>query len=131
MNVCVCVDDNFGMMFNKRRQSRDSKQIEDMIKLCNNRLYIDSYSAPLFDQKSCELIITDSFETVKDGWCFIENKQITGSINKLILYKWNRKYPSDTKLNIDFSDFKLEQTVEFEGSSHDKITREVWINDKN
>ena len=129
MNVCVCVDDNLGLTFNKRRQSRDRKQIEDMISFCGKTLYIDSYSAPLFDGTDCNVYITDDFESVKDGWCFIENKPITGSIKALVLYKWNRKYPCDTKLCVDFSKLRLEQTVEFEGSSHDKITREVWVND--
>ena len=32
MKVIVCVDDNNGMMFNNRRQSRDRILIEDVVK---------------------------------------------------------------------------------------------------
>ena len=31
MKIIVCVDDNFGMLFNNRRQSKDQMLLEDMM----------------------------------------------------------------------------------------------------
>ncbi len=35
MIIAVCTDDNNGMLFNNRRQSRDMLLIEDLIKYAN------------------------------------------------------------------------------------------------
>ena len=53
MKIIVCLDDNGGMAFNRRRQSRDRVLIEDIAKTVGNaRLYIDKYSAPLFESSA-------------------------------------------------------------------------------
>ena len=46
---------------------------------------------------------------------------------KLIVFKWNRVYPKDFEFEIDLSKWKLEESSEFKGSSHDKITMEVYV----
>lgn len=50
-------------------------------------------------------------------------------IEKIILFWWNRKYPSDTWFDIDLEGggWKLSETREFSGSSHEKITEEVYV----
>ena len=47
-------------------------------------------------------------------------------IEKIILYRWNRVYPADVHFPIDFSGWKLVQAEEFAGSSHEKITEEIY-----
>ena len=48
-------------------------------------------------------------------------------INSVIVYKWNRQYPSDMKLDIEPSEGRvLVSSVEFAGYSHEKITKEVY-----
>ena len=50
MKVIVCLDERRGMMFNNRRQSRDSVLIEDVVKdLCGEKLFISPYSEKLFE----------------------------------------------------------------------------------
>ena len=64
-------------------------------------------------------------------YCFVENLEIENfrdKIEKIILCKWNRKYPGDFFFTIDVNDgsWKLKGVEEFSGSSHEKITLEVY-----
>jgi hypothetical protein len=47
---------------------------------------------------------------------------------KIVIYRWNRHYPSDVRWEPDLADmgFTLTETAEFPGTSHEKITREVY-----
>ncbi len=49
MIVMICVDDHNGMMFNHRRQSRDSAVQERVLRCSeNSRLWMNEYSSKLF-----------------------------------------------------------------------------------
>ena len=59
----------------------------------------------------------------------MENQQITpyaDKIEQIILYKWNRKYPADFKLDLELRNWELIEVLEFVGSSHERITREIY-----
>jgi len=135
MKVIVCVDDNNGMMFNKRRQSRDSILIEDVVSnLVGGNLLITPYSEALFANADLDAYFISEHildEADPDDYCFIENKSLSPyveRIDELIIYRWNRKYPADTYLDIDPKalGYKLVATSEFAGSSHEKITKELY-----
>ncbi len=132
MTAVVCIDNRNGMMFNKRRQSRDSVLIDDLMGLCKGKvLHMCPYSASLFENYRENILTDESFpETAgENDICFFENKDpspYAESIDKLIVYRWNRHYPSDLKLTLDMSGYKLQNRTEFKGSSHDKITREEY-----
>ena len=135
MKIIVCVDDNNGMMFNKRRQSRDRVLIQDIIaNLDGSNLLIAPYSEKLFEDSDIDAFFISDFildEAAPDDFCFIENialNKYASKINELIIYHWNRKYPADTYLDIDPTSLgmKLITTTEFVGSSHDKITKELY-----
>lgn len=133
MNVIVCVDDSLGMLFNNRRQSRDSVLINRVIDMCDkSRLWIGEFSRSLFSTFDCPImIINDNFlnEAVVGDYCFVENVHLTpiiDKIEKLIVYKWNRSYPSDFQLDIDLSKWSLISSNAFKGSSHEEITMEVY-----
>ena len=50
MKIIACLDDNNGLLFNNRRQSRDRVVIEDILKDCHNsKLWINNFSKSLFD----------------------------------------------------------------------------------
>ena len=127
MKLIVCLDDKNGMMFNKRRQSRDRVLIENVLELCKGgKLYTNEYSSKLFPEKSVEVF--DSIENVGNEYCFAENFTVNEeNIEEIIVYKWNRLYPADTYFNIDLAGWNLTETVDFEGSSHEKITREIYV----
>lgn len=134
MTVIVCLDNANGMMFNHRRQSRDAYVVKDILNtIKGTSLLIAPYSEPLFSQAECSVSISDSFLTDADAndYCFVENTSVAKfkeKISKLIIYKWNRDYPSDFYFDIDYAnDYKLETTLDFVGTSHEKITKEVYV----
>ncbi len=134
MNVIVCVDNRMGVMFNKRRQSRDRilcQKVADTV--ADNKLLLNSYSADLFDSFNIDIVVDDEFlKNAQNGdFCFCEGaelKPFTNKIEKLIVFRWNRDYPYDQTLDIDISaGWSMVKNEEFEGSSHDKITMEVYV----
>jgi hypothetical protein len=134
LTVVVCIDDRGGMMFNKRRQSRDRVLIQELVESVEGKIYINSYSTLLFESHTDRVEINENplKECPSGAVCFIENLTLAPhlmDISTLIVYKWNKKYPSDVRLDIDIKKegFKLLKTKEFQGSSHDKITKEIYI----
>lgn len=135
MTVFVCIDDRGGMLFNKRRQSRDSKVIEDVARTVGDGLlYISDFSEILFAESDASVIsVPDPLDSAGDGsFVFVENLHLgeyVDKIDRLIIYKWNRKYPCDFELDVTPSTagFKKKSTREFKGTSHDKITREDYV----
>ena len=134
MTVIVCLDNANGMMFNHRRQSRDANVVKDILRtIKGTSLLIAPFSEPLFSQAECSVSISDSFLTGADAndYYFVENTSVAEfkeKISKLIIYKWNRDYPSDFYFDIDYAnDYKLETTLDFVGTSHEKITKEVYV----
>lgn len=134
MKVIVCVDDNNGMMFNNRRQSRDRILIEDVVKnVVGGNLLMAPYSEPLFKDSNMDICLSESLldEANPEDYCFIENISLlpySDRIDELIIYRWNRTYPADMHLDIDPAvlSMKLVSTTEFAGSSHEKITKELY-----
>ena len=134
MTVIVCLDNSNVMMFNHRRQSRDANVVNDILKTINGAsLLIAPYSEPLFSQAECSVSVSDSFlvDAGAEDYCFVENTSIAEfkeKISKMIIYKWNRDYPADFFFDIDYAnDYRLETTLDFGGTSHEKITKEVYV----
>ena len=122
-----------GMMFNERRVSRDEAVIKRIIKIADNKkIWMSQYSYPLFESmKADNIVAEDSFlEGVSnEEYCFIENVSVAGyenKINKIILFRWNRSYPSDMKFDIDLKKWNLNCSEDFAGNSHECITMEVY-----
>ena len=134
MTVIVCLDKANGMVFNHRRQSRDANVIKDILKTIDESpLLIAPYSEPLFSQTECSVSVSDSFlfGAGAEDYCFVENTSVAElkeKISKLVIYKWNRDYPADFYFDIDYAnDYKLETKIDFVGTSHEKITNEVYV----
>ena len=132
MTVIVCVDDDNGMMFNHRRQSQDKLLRERVIShLKGNSLWMNIYSAEQFSDYADSITVDDAFlqKAAPDDYCFVEDQNLTSylpNINRVILYKWNRSYPSDLKFELPLSGWTLLSSIEFPGSSHEKITEEIY-----
>ncbi len=135
MVVCVAVDDNFGMMFNNRRQSRDRVLCEHLLTFgSGSGLYMNEYSAKLFsDCDDTAVRVDERFleNAGEDDVCFVENTALSeykDKIGKFILFKWNKVYPADFCLDVCPADLGkcLTSRYELEGSSHERITVEVW-----
>lgn len=136
MKIIICLDDENGMMFNNRRQSQDCKLREYILNLTNQfKLYMNSYSYEQYANEKCNnVIVCEDFleKALKDDYCFVENKYLSnyiGRIDEFIIYRWNRRYPSDFNLDIDINNLKLVESKDFKGNSHEKITEERYINE--
>ena len=136
MIAIVTVDDNSGISFNCRRQSRDSAVIEKIVSLANTKnsyLLMSSYSSALFESNELRnAIVSDKFLEIAndEDYCFVEGKPLAAYISKiqqLIVFRWNRLYPADMYFDINLANgWTLVDTEEFKGTSHDKITMEVY-----
>ena len=134
MKAVVCLDDRGGMMFNRRRQSRDRLLIEDVVSSLNgSTLRLCPYSASLFAEQNVSPIVSEEFlaEAGQGDVCFVEDRALLpygDRIEEMILYRWNRRYPYDMKLDMEplSNGFSLQNTTEFAGFSHEKITKEIY-----
>ena len=130
MNIIACIDDNKGLLFNKRRQSKDIEVIRKIEEITEGKnLLIDEFSQKLFEEKA--VVRADFLESAgENDFCFVENTLVSSyihKINKVYLFKWNRNYPSDFTFDLDLeSNFQLINVEEFPGNSHDLITLEIW-----
>ena len=130
MRLIVCLDDKNGMAFNHRRQSRDRiviAKIEELVK--GSTLYFSSYSAKLFP--SGDFVPSEDYLSGagEDDFCFVEQEDVTPyeqQIKEITVFRWSRVYPADLYFPIELTQWRLEQTVEFPGNSHEKITMEVY-----
>ena len=134
MILISCVDDRMGMLFGGRRQSQDRVLRERIVQLSSkSKLWMNHYSAKQFSENDASHInISDDFisEALRGEFCFAEDllvSEIEDSVEMIILYKWNRTYPFDLSFDIDLSGWCLAETKDFEGSSHEKITEEVYV----
>ena len=118
MILIACVDDNFGLMFNNRRQSKDRVVIQRIVEIIrDNPIYMSIYSKELFEGEN--IVISNE----NPEFYFLENEEINdfSNIEKIILFHWNRIYPNDRKFDLPKA-FKEVSKTEFEGYSHEKIT---------
>lgn len=133
MIVVVCVDEKNGVMFHRRRQSQDRILRENLLKECGEKkLYMNGYSGSLF-KDSVGIVVSENFlgEAGEGEFCFVEDAEVGDYLQRIeavILYKWNRRYPADVYFTLDLLNEKwmLERTEEFKGSSHERITKEVY-----
>lgn len=144
MKVIVCVDDGNGMLSNKRRQSQDRVLRDDVQKMtAGQKLWMNAYSARQFQEGSqtgenvtgvsetAALIVAEDFlrQAGENDFCFVENEKLlpySDRITEVVVYRWNRSYPGDFHLDLDLKQWRLVQTTEFAGYSHEKITKEIY-----
>lgn len=134
----VCIENNYGMLFNKRRVSKDSELMKWLINYTQSHaLWYNSYSEKLFEdveKVTTDIILKCDDEFInkakQEDYCFIENidiSQYKEYYNEIIVCKWNRNYPSDFRLKVKEEDIlKKDILAEIKGSSHEKITIELW-----
>ena len=103
--------------------------------LANSRaIRMSPYTASMFaGQKSGAKIISSIhfFEKAAESdFCILEESFPIDidQFNKLIIFWWNRKYPGDVFLDVDLKNgtWFRQMTEEFPGSSHEKITMEIY-----
>ena len=126
MILITCIDNSNGIMFNKRRVSKDALLIERLKGITKeNKVYVSEYSKPLFE--GFDNLVLSIEKLTNNDFYFLEDEDYNGNIDKIIIYKWNRDYPADKYFDIDLSSYELISTQDFQGSSHDLITEEIYI----
>lgn len=138
MNIIVCIDDGGGILFNHRRVSKDRVLMQWLAEYVGGKpIWALPYSKDLFAEckPTPKLMIAEDYLSKgvaeKEAFCFVEDdsfKAYLPKIRRILLCKWNRRYPSDVKFPLDIlKDFEEKNSWEFPGSSHEKITVEEWI----
>lgn len=132
MNIIVCIDKKNGVMFNGRRQSQDKELRAKIMELCSEaRLFMSEYSGLQFSEYS-DIVISDDFlqQAGVGDYCFIEDGVLppAEAIENVVVFRWNRDYPADRHFDFDLKDngFNRQHKEDFEGSSHKKITIEIY-----
>ena len=127
MILAICADDRLGMSFGGRRQSKDAAVRQRLWELSGGCLRMSDYSARQFAEPVYRG--SDYLSGAKEGdWCFAENQDYTGfseKIRKIVLFRWNRHYPADARFQFP-GKWSLVRSEDFAGSSHEKITMEVY-----
>lgn len=133
MHIIICLDDDNGMLFHDRRQSQDVKLRADVLERLGEReLWMNAYSAKQFaDAGDARIHVSEEFleEAGEGDYCFVENQPLLPyepRIRDVICYRWNRRYPSDMKLDLLLESWKTVEESEFAGKSHERITRTVY-----
>ena len=139
MHIIAVIDDNGGLMFNHRRQSQDRVLLDRILELSGGaRLWMNAYTRKQFDDTaSLERVTVDEdfLEKAAAGdFCFVENVPVLPvlrRVERVILFRWNRAYPSDRKFDLDLSApfWTLTESRECPGRSHEKITEEVYVHE--
>lgn len=133
MIVIVCLDDKKGMMFNHRRQSRDQAVTDRIQKICaGKKLWMNAYSDKLYGSlEGMEMAINVDFLSLAEigEFSLIESESLAPfaeKIEQIIVFWWNRTYPADVYLDLDLSQWERKERHEFPGTSHEKITEELY-----
>ena len=135
IEVILTLENRNGMLFNHRRLSRDRRVCEKILDYSNEKeLWMNAYSRKLFTDLTDinSIQVDEEFLDKSQSICFVENQDITPylpKIDTLVLFQWNRDYPADFFFTVDLSQWNLISTEDFEGTSHEKITMEVYKKD--
>lgn len=134
MIAVICIDDRGGMCFNHRRQSQDHILRQDLLAEARGRtVWMNAYSLRQFASPPANLRAAEDFpdRAGRGELCFFENVDPAGCwerVEGLVLYRWNRVYPAGLRLALPLGDgWVLERREEFAGSSHERITKEVFV----
>ena len=134
MKLIVCVDNQNGMAFNHRRQSRDVLLTRRLLQRAASRIvWIHPDSAVLFEAQGAGSVraAEDFLQQAGSGdICFVETAAFASwedEIEEIWLYRWNRAYPGDVFFPISLAQgWKLAEKTDFSGNSHACITEEIY-----
>lgn len=131
MIVILCLDNNNGMMFNDRRQSQDRglrEYIAEMTK--GDKVYMNAYTEKLYEEIEHPMVSEDFLQKAGKGEpCIVENRPLKpeeDQIEEIVIFRWNKVYPSDQVLDVDLEEWKLVEEEQIEGSTHE-ITKQIYL----
>ena len=131
MKIAICVDKSNGILFGGKRLSQDSVLRNKLLELTGDgKLLMNEYSAKQFENNDKIHVCNDFLLSSRESdICFIENTEISmNDVSEIYLFNWNRDYPADTYFEFNPKElgFKRTSKEDFVGSSHKKITLEIY-----
>lgn len=132
LKLIVCLDDRGGVLFNNRRVSSDKEVIKHILELTAGATLICSeYSADLFPAGTVQIGKNLKDTPSEMTYYFLEGQDptsVAGRVEELVVYRWNRIYPSDYRFPIGLFTAGLQKVSQgqFKGNSHERITWEVY-----
>ena len=131
MKLAFCIDNQGGLTFFGKRLSRDHALIRTLQELCPTERILFSPQSQLLFEENERFIASDSYLTMatEGDICWVEFDEIPlEKAEEVLLFCWNRKYPADRffqRVRLEES-FVKTKFLQFQGSSHDKITLEIF-----
>lgn len=126
MILISCVENALGLRFNHRRCSRDRAVCGRILERCGNELWLAQGSVGLFQAFPEAVLhpISNPSQAPEGAYCFWEGPAGDVEPERLLLYFWNRDYPSDEKFAFPGGEeaWHLAEETELEGFSHPDIT---------
>ena len=130
MILISCVENALGLRFNHRRCSRDRVVCRRILDRSQNELWLAEGSMGLFREFPEAVLhpISEASQAPEGACCFWEGPAGDAEPEKLLLYFWNRDYPSDEKFVFPGGEDKwvLTEEREMEGFSHPDITERLY-----
>ena len=125
MRVIITLDDACGRTLFGKRLSKDRTVNADILERFGF-VYVSEYTASLFkgDERAF-YPIPDSVP--ESATLFLEKEEIQDCVTELVVYRWNRLYPSDSHYDPEKNGWRKISSDDFAGYSHKKITREVYV----
>ena len=112
ITAIIALEDKDGLSRCGKRLSKDRVMLSD-IKREFSHIFASEYTAALFPEPGYVSPIPPVLPD--DAVLFLE-----------IVYRWNRRYPSDRKYTPADNGWELVSTEDFAGYSHPKITKERY-----
>lgn len=129
MILVICIDKTDGMLFGGKRQSKDKLLRERLLEhAAASRLLVNAFTAKQFEEEGF-FLSEDPVGDAKSGeFVFLEDAELPReNIEKILLYHWNRRYPADRYFDRSLlHGRKRTKKNDFAGSSHERITEEIW-----
>lgn len=137
MILIVCLDENGGMAFNRRRQTRDAEQRRHLqTRLKGKTLWMNEYSAKLYQKEMTDVVckslksITEVQDLKAKDYVLVETENVEAIVDRfdeIWVYHWNRSYPDDVVFPMNkLKEYRMCESEEFRGTSHDVIRFEVY-----
>ena len=131
MHIVICLDDRNGFLFNQRRVSSDRAVSARILQTAAGSLWMHPDSRKLFQEG--QYCVADNYldHAGAGDTCFVESLDFLSCLDRVesvTVYRWNRAYPSDTKLPAQIlAGWTLTATTDFPGNSHERITEERYV----
>lgn len=134
MILVACIDDKGGMLFNRRRQSQDRLLRLDLLREAGgNAIWMNGYSVKQFADPPENIRVAEDFylQAGAGEFCFFEDVDPVPWLDraeKVLLYHWNRRYPSDPPgFPQPLVGWSVTRREDFVGASHACITKEILV----